>query len=112
MIRQVGKGAVDRICRGVTDRIEHSASSKSLVRHGIEIKLRAALDCHSLCFYLVGSAMLCIELVGVGAVGLKAERVLAGQYGRLVGSNTRRQESAAATASTDTDRSGDDAFAS
>src|SRR5437762_8291254 len=112
MIRQVGKGAANRIYRGIAEGGEHCAAGQSFVCHRIEIKLRATLDRDSLCSYLVGSPIVCIEFVGVGAVGFESECVPAGQDGRLVGSNTGRQKSAAAAASTDGDCPGDDAFAS
>src|SRR4051794_37928224 len=90
VIGQVGKGACKRVCGGVTNRSEHSAISKSLVRYTIKIKLRAALDSYAIRHDLVRPAIPCVELVGVGAVGFKAERVFAGENRRLIGSNTWR----------------------
>lgn len=62
-VGQIGKGAGDLSCRGITNRAEHCAGSQPLVRNWREAKLRAALDGDAIRDHLVCSGSPGVELV-------------------------------------------------
>ena len=68
----------------------------------MEIKLRAAADGHPSRYHLIGSGVVGVELVDVGAIGFAGQHaVLNGKRGRLVHSNARGQHRARAAACAD-----------
>src|SRR5450432_1745963 len=110
-ISQFGEGAADRCRGGVADDSEDRASRQPIVRHRLQVELRAAPDAQAIGNQLVGSGLPGVELAGVTAIGFESQRTLDSQGGGPGCSGARGDDRARAAARADCHRSCDRAFA-